>query len=175
MNRRSRAGSRLVPAAIALAAAACQPPRQARPQPLAFDHALHAAVERDHEPLACTSCHPGAARGTHAGLPPLSVCLTCHMRPQGDPPSRDERRVRDAVHAGGPFRWVQVTRNPSHVHFAHGPHVTLAGMTCEACHPGAAGWSEPPSLPDRRLTSMSACLRCHRARGAPTECGTCHQ
>lgn len=162
-------------ALVALGAVGCQPPREAPPQPLPFDHVLHATVERDGKPLACIDCHPGAERGTHAGLPALAVCLTCHMRPQGDPPSDDEVSIRDTVRAGGPFRWIQVTRNPSHVHFSHGQHVTGAGYKCEDCHRDVANWRTPPTVPDVHLTSMNACLSCHRERGAPTECGTCHQ
>jgi hypothetical protein len=160
---------------LAALLAGCAAPAEAPPQPLPFDHALHATVERDGEPLGCTACHPGAERGAHAGLPALTTCLTCHMRPQGDPPSDDEAKVRRMARDGAPLRWVQVTRNPGHVHFAHGPHVTGAEMVCTDCHDGVDGWRDAPTAPDPDLTSMSACLACHRDRGAPTDCATCHQ
>jgi hypothetical protein len=160
--------------AIALGAG-CASPAAAPSQPLPFDHALHATVELDHGPLVCGDCHPGAERGTRAGLPALSRCLHCHVRPQGDPPSEAEREVRAAAAAGGPFRWIQVTRNPGHVRFSHGAHVTVAGMTCADCHGDVTAWTAPPTAPEPGLVSMTACLTCHRARGAPTDCGTCHQ
>jgi menaquinone reductase, multiheme cytochrome c subunit len=158
-----------------LAVAGCAKPREAPPQPLPFDHSIHVQVRLAERALACTDCHPGAERGSHAGLPALAYCLRCHMRPQGDPPSQRERLVRVAAAAGGPFRWIQVTRNPGHVFFSHGAHVTRAGMACTDCHGDVAAWTEPPRHPELRLMSMQRCLGCHHARGAPITCATCHQ
>jgi c(7)-type cytochrome triheme protein len=162
--------------AVALAVlAACRGPIAAPPQPIPFDHSLHLQIRLASGPLACTDCHPGAERGTRAGLPALATCLRCHMRPQGDPPGEREQLVRAAAAAGRPFGWIQVTRNPGHVHFSHGAHVTLAGMPCAACHGEVARWSRPPTAPSAELTDMGRCLACHRERGAPTDCETCHQ
>jgi c(7)-type cytochrome triheme protein len=160
---------------LALGLAGCFEPTPAPDQPIAFDHSVHVAVELDGAPLECTACHPGAERGAHAGLPALASCLRCHMRPQGDPPSEAEREVRVAAAAGGPFRWIQVTRNPGHVYFSHRAHTTGAEMACADCHGDVAQWREPPTFPDPDLTSMDRCLDCHRERGASTDCGTCHQ
>ena len=164
-------------AAILLLAglAGCLEPAEAPAQPIPFDHSLHVVLEIDGARLACTACHPGAERGAHAGLPALASCLRCHMRPQGDPPSELEREIRVAGAAGGPFRWIQVTRNPGHVYFSHRAHVTGAGMACADCHGDVAAWREPPMVPVADLTSMNRCIDCHRERGAPTDCGTCHQ
>lgn len=147
----------------------------APPQPIPFDHSLHLQIQLASGQLGCADCHPGAARGTHAGLPALATCLRCHMRPQGDPPSEREHLVRAAAAAGRPLRWIQVTRNPAHVHFSHGAHVTLAGMTCADCHGDVSGWARPPTVPVADLTDMDRCLACHRERGASTDCETCHQ
>lgn len=154
---------------------ACGSPLAAPEQPIAFDHALHTTVQLDDGPLTCTACHAGAERGVHAGLPALATCLRCHMRPQGDPPSGAERRVRAVAEAGQPVRWIQVTRNPGHVYFSHRAHVIGAAMTCHDCHGDVASWTSPPRVPDARLTRMAACQACHRARGAPIDCATCHQ
>jgi menaquinone reductase, multiheme cytochrome c subunit len=154
--------------------AACAP-APAPAQPLPFDHALHLTVHLDGEALTCTDCHAGAERGTRAGLPALATCLRCHMRPQGEPPSDAERQVRIAAAEGGPFRWIQVTRNPGHVHFSHAAHVTRAEMACATCHGDVAAWREPPTRPEPALLSMNRCLACHREHGAPTDCASCHQ
>lgn len=167
--------ARALATALALAGLACAPSAAAPPQPLPFDHALHATVQLDDGPLTCPTCHAGAERGTHAGLPALPTCLRCHMRPQGDPPTDDEALVRAAAASGQPLRWVQVTRNPGHVYFSHGAHVARAGMGCADCHGDVTTWTEPPRHPEARLTRMDACLACHRARRAPTDCATCHQ
>lgn len=160
---------------LLLALAGCRAPVAAPPQPIPFDHALHLQIELDTGSLVCADCHPGAVRGSRAGLPALSRCLRCHMRPQGDPPRPAESMVRAAAAQGAAFHWIQVTRNPGHVHFSHGAHVTLAGMTCADCHGDVARWTRPPTAPVAGLTDMGRCLACHRARGAPTDCGTCHR
>jgi hypothetical protein len=43
-------------------------------QPIAFSHRLHA---RDMQ-TSCLYCHYGAETSRHAGIPPASVCMTCH-------------------------------------------------------------------------------------------------
>src|SRR6516164_2630419 len=43
-------------------------------QPIAFSHRQHAG---DME-ISCLYCHFGAETSRHAGIPPASVCMTCH-------------------------------------------------------------------------------------------------
>lgn len=83
--------------------------------------------------------------------------------------------MRVAAAAGGPFRWIQVTRNPGHVYFSHAAHVSVAEIACETCHGDVSQWREPPREPVAKLTSMSECMSCHRERGASNSCETCHQ
>ncbi|HTJ45695.1 MAG TPA: cytochrome c3 family protein [Kofleriaceae bacterium] len=156
--------------------AACSAHTPAPSQPIAFDHALHLRVHLDDRALACTDCHAGAERAAKAGLPAITTCLRCHMRPQGDRPSAKERRVRELAATGG-VRWIQVTRNPGHVYFSHRAHVSIAKpkLACDGCHGAVASWTAPPTEPNPSLTSMDACLACHRAHGAPTDCGVCHR
>ncbi len=158
-----------------LALSGCSGPASAPAQPLPFDHSIHVNIQVGEEKLRCVACHTGVERGSHAGLPPLTTCLRCHMRPQGDPPSDKERRVRLEVAEGGPFRWIQVTRNAGHVFFSHAAHVSLAKIECAECHGDVGSWSAPPTRPEEKLKSMSKCMSCHRERGAPNSCGTCHQ
>jgi len=155
-------------------AAGCRP-RSAPAQPIAFDHSIHLRVQLDHRALECVDCHHGAEHGARAGLPALTTCLRCHMRPQGAHPSELEAEVRVLAAAGGPFRWIQVTRNPGIVYFSHRAHVQLGGMTCADCHGDVARWRRPPTVPNQTLLDMGKCLDCHRARGAPTDCVACHQ
>jgi c(7)-type cytochrome triheme protein len=142
----------------------------APPQPIPFDHALHAGREA----IGCTSCHPGAERQAGAGLPPLTTCLGCHMKPQGEG-RPEEAAVRELARAGRPLVWVQVTRNPGHVYFSHRAHVALAGMSCADCHGDVTRWQAPPIEPNERLTSMAECQTCHRRKGAALSCATCHR
>jgi hypothetical protein len=166
-------------ACVAFAAlVACAQTTAAPSQPLSFNHQLHLGLELEGRPLGCVECHAGAERAEHAGLPALSDCLRCHMRPQGGAdgvPSANEQRVRELAAAGGAFRWIQVTRNPGHVYASHRAHVGVGGMACETCHGDVTRWSAPPTMPDPGLTSMDRCIECHEQNAAPTECGTCHR
>lgn len=140
-------------------------------QPIQFSHAVHAGAHQ----IPCTDCHAGARDGVEAGLPSIGGCLRCHVRPQGDPPSEREAKVRALAASDEPFRWVQVTRNPGHVYFSHRAHIHLADMTCADCHGDVATWDEPPTEPTQDLVDMGACMSCHRQRGASNECHVCHR
>jgi hypothetical protein len=43
-------------------------------QPIAFSHRQHAGQLQ----ISCLYCHYGAEKSPHAGVPPASVCMTCH-------------------------------------------------------------------------------------------------
>jgi len=164
-------------ALVAIAIGACSA-AHAPAQPIAFDHALHVQLEIEGRKVRCTDCHAGAERAEHAGLPALRDCLRCHMRPQlgtqGLANPR-EARVRELAAAGSGVRWTQITRNPGHVYAPHRAHVGIAKLACAECHGDVATWTRPPTQPVQRLRRMSECIACHRARGAPTWCGTCHR
>lgn len=158
-------------------AAACSSPSYAHDQPIAFDHSIHTTLDLEGKTLRCTDCHAGAESAEHAGLPSLRTCLRCHVRPQlGESglPNPREARVRELA-MPGPFRWVQITRNPGHVYASHRAHVGIAKLACEECHGDVTSWRTPPAQPTQRLVHMSECISCHRERGAPTTCGTCHR
>jgi len=156
--------------AVAVALAACDR-AVPTPQPIAFSHKIH--VGDKHVP--CTDCHPGAERGVRAGLPGLSRCLACHMKPQSDPPNPREQQVRELAAARTVIKWWQVTRNSGHVYFSHRAHVGIARMPCADCHGDVARWDRPPTERNEELVSMQSCLACHREQGASTDCDTCHQ
>jgi menaquinone reductase, multiheme cytochrome c subunit len=162
---------------LVIALAACSATSDVPEQPIAFDHALHLRLDLDGRKLGCVDCHAGAERAEHAGLPALSSCLRCHIRPQlGDRGAANPReaRVRELA-VPGPFRWTQVTRNPGHVYASHRAHVGIAKLTCTECHGDVTTWTKPPTQPIAKLVRMNACIGCHRDRGAPTTCGTCHR
>jgi len=135
-------------------------------QPIAFNHAVHT---KGAPGLACIDCHAGAEREARAGLPAIERCLACHMKPQSVSP--EEAKVRDLA----VVVWRPVTRNAGHVYFSHRAHTSLAHMPCAACHGDVTTWTRPPDEPNGSLLSMDACVDCHRARGARTDCRTCHR
>lgn len=167
----------MIRALVALAIAACSGAPPIPEQPIAFDHALHLTLDLEGRRLRCTDCHAGAERAEHAGMPALRDCLRCHIRPQRGAlgvANPREARVRELA-AAGPFRWIQITRNPGHVYASHRAHVGIGKLACEECHGDVATWRAPPTEPIDKLRRMDECIACHRARGAPTWCGTCHR
>lgn len=143
-------------------------------QPMEFSHAVHVGKHV----IDCERCHPGAKTAAAAGLPSLSICLSCHMKAQmeeGEEPSELEQKVRDIAAKGGPFRWVQVTRNDGHVYFSHRAHTRFAQMECVDCHGKVEEWAEAPTQPTPDLVDMGACMSCHREQDASNECKVCHR
>lgn len=139
-------------------------------QPIAFNHQLHVGKEK----IPCTDCHVGAEKSDRAGLPSLTRCLLCHMKPQGKRPSTREREVRAMAARGEKVRFRQVTRNEGHVYFSHRVHTKLAGFSCTRCHGDVRNWKRPPTEPNAKLMSMSRCMSCHRHEGASNRCSACH-
>ncbi len=159
---------------LVLVLGACSAAPRPPDQPIAFNHALHLTLDLDGHKLRCTDCHAGAETAEHAGLPALRDCLRCHVRPQGNPPSPREARVRELA-VPGPFRWTQITRNPGHVYAPHRAHVGIAKLPCSECHGDVTTWTAPPTEPVDRLRHMTECMACHKQHGASTWCGTCHR
>lgn len=158
------------PVLLAFLVVACIPEKAPVTQPFAFNHAIHLKKE-----IPCTDCHSGAETKPHAGLPSLSQCLLCHMRPQQDPPSEREQQVRKMAADGVKLKWIQVNQNPGHVYFSHRMHVTVAKMRCEQCHPGVKEWTAPPERMNPKLNDMDTCMDCHRKTGASNQCRVCHK
>ncbi len=133
-------------------------------QPIAFPHTIHAGRLG----LACTFCHVNAPRSPRATVPPLSVCMTCHETIALDRP--EVQKLRAFVARKEPVAWVQVHAVPDYVRFTHKRHVK-AGVDCAVCHGGVATM---PRVTRVRPLTMGWCVSCHRTRGAPTDCSTCH-
>ncbi|KAF0216832.1 MAG: cytochrome c family [Geobacteraceae bacterium] len=134
-------------------------------QPIDFPHTVHA----DRLKLACTFCHTFADRSSRAGVPPLATCMACHRSIAVERP--EVRKLRGHVERREPVVWQRVHRLPDHVHFTHKRHVR-AGVDCSACHGAVAKMERTKRV---RPLTMGWCVTCHRARGAPTDCATCHR
>jgi hypothetical protein len=99
-----------------------QPPEQ----PIQFNHSLHVGFG-----VQCLYCHPGAWKGTSAGLPTQTKCWGCHQ--QIPIKNEDQQKLADAVTNNEPIHWVPVFIMPDFVYFNHRPHIA-AGLNCETCH-----------------------------------------
>lgn len=133
-------------------------------QPIAYPHTIHAGALA----IPCLFCHAFADRSTQATVPPLSTCMTCHETIALDRP--EVQRLRGYVQRNEPVAWVRVHELPSFVRFTHKRHVR-AGVDCATCHGGVAAMERVKRV---RPLTMGWCVTCHRTRGAPTDCATCH-
>lgn len=151
-------------------------------QPIPYSHKLHAGQLG----LDCQYCHFNAARGKHAGVPPLSVCLGCHDPQQGAAGAGlpgvermlsmvldSDGEVRpayqdtdydngydgdDAIMSGGAVHWERVHKLPDHVYFRHEWHVK-AGIACQTCH---GPIEEMEVVQQYAPLTMGWCIDCHR-------------
>jgi len=134
-------------------------------QPIAFPHTIHAGRLG----LACIYCHSFVDRSPRAGIPSLATCMTCHSVIALDRP--EVKKLRAHVERKEPVVWQRVHRLPDHVYFTHKRHVR-AGVDCAACHGAVAKMERVKRV---RPLQMGWCVTCHRVRGAPTDCATCHR
>ncbi len=161
--------------------AACEPTNQgyAPEQPIVYSHAVHAGALQ----IPCEYCHFGAARGRYAGIPPIAVCMNCHMQVKKDHP--EVQKLATAIETQQPIEWVRVHWLPDHVYFNHSAHVN-GGIACQSCHGPV---QEMGRVEQWAPLTMGWCVNCHRANApddvltAPgavrqanrlTDCGTCH-
>jgi hypothetical protein len=133
-------------------------------QPIDFSHRVH--IRADH--LECDLCHSGARRSAFAGIAPVERCMGCHRYVLTSNP--EVTKLRRAWDAGVPVPWVKVYALPRFARFNHEAHA-LAGVACDTCHGDVASMDHVARAVD---LTMGWCVQCHRARGAPDDCLTCH-
>jgi mono/diheme cytochrome c family protein len=155
-------------------------------QPIAFSHELHAGKLT----ISCLYCHGGAERSDVAGVPPLGVCMNCHVavRSSGGAkePSPDIARVVAAYEtrassAPVSLSWVRVHHLPDYVHFSHRAHIGN-NIQCQECHGPVQTMAR---VRQAAPLSMGWCISCHRTPensapshwkrvGGPLDCAACH-
>ncbi len=153
-------------AVLALVLAVSRSP--AVPQPIAFNHRLHA----EDEGLACDFCHEYVRVGAHAGLPDAEICAECHDTVQGD--SEDAERLTALIDRGEPLRFNKLFTLPEHVFYTHRRHVAIGELECRECHGAIAESERPPARPLVSI-SMDYCMDCHREQGETLDCNACHR
>jgi hypothetical protein len=135
-------------------------------QPFAFPHRTH--VEKE---IGCTDyCHEAAAKGPVAGLPGVKTCMTCHAAIATDRPLIIQLAALEEK--GIDLDWQRVFgyAGEAHVRFNHAPHLR-GKVECATCHGDIAHQTVAQRNVDLH---MGVCVDCHRAKGAPNECTTCH-
>jgi respiratory nitrate reductase gamma subunit len=154
-------------------------------QPIAFSHRLHAGELE----ISCLSCHSGAEKGPHAGIPAASVCMNCHrfvtapmadVRAEFERATREKREPRAMISPELEKLYAALGLNdklerdpdksatPIHwvkVHdlpaFTRFDHRahTSAGVDCQRCHGPVETMERVRQVED---LSMGWCVRCHR-------------
>jgi Cytochrome c7 and related cytochrome c len=134
-------------------------------QPLPFHHKQHSALG-----LKCAECHAGNDAGDHMGFPPASKCMDCHKFIAKEKPSIQKLAV--FAKAKEPIPWVGVNAVASYVYWSHKDHGD-AGFACGKCHGDVAQMDVITKSAD--VTSMQACMTCHKANKASIGCAFCHE
>jgi hypothetical protein len=173
-------------AALALlagsAAASCRPynPPPAPEQPIAFYHNVHAgSTEQGGNGIPCMYCHYTADRSPSAGIPPVQLCVGCHVPGSSAPTSlrgqatlafpqvtadgdstwhREGLKLVDYWRNGESVPWVRIHKIPEHAKFPHMSHVN-AGLQCQTCHGPVQEMEEIYQFSSLR---MGWCIDCHR-------------
>ena len=81
------------------------------------------------------------------------------------------RKLTGYVGGKRPVEWVRVHALPDFIYFSHKRHVK-GGVDCRACH-GDVGRMK--KIQRVSMLTMGWCVSCHKARGASTDCATCHK
>jgi len=126
-------------------------------QPIKFSHKVHAGQNG----TDCIYCHSSAADSKSAGIPPVNVCMNCHLivRNGTRSGSIEISKVIKAYEENKPIKWVKVYNLPDHVFFSHAQHVGAGGVACVTCHGKVQDKDVITQVPD---LSMGWCIECHR-------------
>jgi hypothetical protein len=157
-------------------------------QPVPFSHQVHAGtLEMD-----CLYCHSGAAKGAHATVPDVSLCMNCHNEVQT---KDDSGELKPAIAAllshweeKRPIEWIKVNDVADFVYFDHSRHVN-SDIECEECHGPVETMTQ---MRREKGLKMAFCIDCHMedppegppetipdhpglGTRAPINCTTCHR
>jgi hypothetical protein len=144
-------------------------------QPIAFYHSVHAGQDS----IPCMYCHYTADRSMDAGIPPVQLCVGCHVPGSSAPgavPSqaslafpttqrdtfwnRNAGLLVDYWKRQAPVPWVRIHKIPEHAKFPHFMHVN-AGLQCQTCHGPVQTMKKVYQFSSLR---MGWCIECHRGQ-----------
>jgi cytochrome c551/c552 len=148
-------------------------------QPIFYSHKVHAGTNQ----ISCLYCHFGAQDSKHANIPPLNVCMNCHMAineykgpdklvdAEGndvDGTAEIQKLYKYVGYEPGkpydankakPVEWVRIHNLPDHVYFNHSQHVVVGKVACQTCHGEVQKMNEVYQFAP---LSMGWCINCHR-------------
>jgi hypothetical protein len=149
-------------------------------QPIFYSHRVHAGINQ----INCLYCHTNAQYSRSATVPPVNVCMNCHMAistytgPQlydadslaVDGTAEIKKLYKYAGFTPGPgavfdaskateIPWIRIHSLPNHVYFNHSQHVMVGKVQCQTCHGDVTTMDEMKQFAP---LSMSWCINCHR-------------
>ena len=165
---------------------------KSEPQPLQFNHKVHA----EKAGMECSGCHELKPNGSFTGIPGIDNCAGCHAEPQGTT-AAEKLLVRDYVTPNREIPWLVYSRQPINARFSHARHVTAGKLKCETCHGAQGSGTQLPVYEQNRISGysrnlwgpkmlrvnlqpgqgmkMTDCEACHAQRGVKAGCLGCHQ
>mgnify|MGYP001309486572 CR=1 FL=1 len=128
-------------------------------QPVKFSHAVHAGQNG----TDCIYCHSSAPFSKSAGIPPVNVCMNCHLMVRNGTRSGvfEISKIISSYENKKPFEWIKVHNLPDHVFFSHAQHVTAGRVNCTECHGNVKEMNVIKQVSD---LSMGWCINCHRTK-----------
>jgi len=142
-------------------------------QPIEFSHTTHVNSLN----LECLYCHQYAEKAIHATLPSAELCYDCHKDANIDKP--EVKKMVALIEKQGEIKWRRVYQVKDHVYFSHRVHTMLAKLACQECHGSVENMTvairSAGGSSDRGFLEMGWCVTCHKRKGAPRECSTCHK
>jgi hypothetical protein len=128
-------------------------------QPVKFSHAVHAGQNG----TECIYCHSSAPYSKTAGIPPVNVCMNCHLMVRKGTRSGtfEIAKVISSYENQKPIEWIKVHNLPDHVFFSHAQHVTAGKVDCAECHGDVKRMDVIKQVSD---LSMGWCIDCHRTK-----------
>jgi hypothetical protein len=128
-------------------------------QPIKFSHAVHAGQNA----TDCFYCHSSAPYSKSAGIPPVNVCMNCHLMVRNGTRSGafEISKIISHYENQKPVEWIKVHNLPDHVFFSHAQHVSAGKVDCAECHGNVKEMDQIRQVSD---LSMGWCINCHRTR-----------
>jgi hypothetical protein len=128
-------------------------------QPIKFSHAVHAGQNK----IDCIYCHYTAKLSKTAGIPPVGLCMNCHLLVRTGTRSgvTEINKVVSANDNKQIIKWVRIYRLPDFVFFSHAQHVNAGKINCTACHGDVKNMHRLYQVP---TLGMGWCIDCHDTR-----------
>jgi NAD-dependent SIR2 family protein deacetylase len=125
-------------------------------QPIKFSHKIHATDNK----IDCRYCHTTVDDSKSAGIPPVNLCLNCHIivREGTNSGKFEINKIHAAIENNTPVKWVRIHQLPDHVYFNHAQHVNVGKLDCNECHGVVEEMHIVRQVED---LSMGWCLDCH--------------